>query len=82
MVLKREDTTSGDSSSLPISQQLTHASENDVARRTTPYLLTEPDEEGKKAYLMLHLVVVGCIMETESRDGREALRKPDMLTTG
>ena len=57
----------------------------DVARRTTPYLLTDlpPDEEGKKAYLMLCSVIVGCIknrpshlnMETESRDGRETLRQ-------
>ena len=60
---------------------------DDVARRTTPYLLTDlpPDEEGKKTYLMLCLVVVGCIKNvlrrlssvTESRDGREALRKLD-----
>ena len=60
---------------------------DDVARRTTPHLLTDlpPDEEGKNAKLMLYSVIVECIknrplrliMETESRDGREALRKLD-----
>ena len=36
---------------------------DEVARRTTPYLLTDlpPDEEGKKAYLMLYSVIGGCI---------------------
>ena len=64
---------------------LTHAAESfadDVARRTTPYSLTNlpPDEEGKKAYLILYWVIVGPlrqIMEKKSRDGREALRKLD-----
>ena len=34
----------------------------DVARRT-PYLLSDlpPDDEGKKAYLMLYAVIVSCI---------------------
>ena len=60
---------------------------DDVARRTTPYWLSDfpPDDEGKKAYLMLYAVTVGClenrplrlIMDTPSRDGREALRKLD-----
>ena len=60
---------------------------DEVVRRTTPYLPTDdpPDEEGKKAYLVLHSVIVCCIknrplrlvMETVSRDGREALRKLD-----
>ena len=60
---------------------------DDVARRTTPYLLSDLplDDEGKKAYLMLYAVIVGCIknrplrlfMDTPSRDGREALRKLD-----
>ena len=60
---------------------------DDVARRTTPYLLSDlpPDDEEKKAYLMLYAVIVGCIknrplrliMNTPSRDGREALRKLD-----
>ena len=59
----------------------------DVERRTTPYVLTDlpPDEDGKQAYLMLYSVIVGCIknrplrliMKTESRDGRQALRKLD-----
>ena len=58
---------------------------DDVARRTTAYLLSDlpPDEEAKKAYLMLYAVIAGCIknrplrliMDTPSRDGREALRK-------
>ena len=58
-----------------------------VARRTTQYLLSDlpPDDEGKKASLMLYAVIVGCIknrplrfiMDTPSRDGREALRKLD-----
>ena len=60
---------------------------DDVARRTTPCLLSDlpPDDEVKKAYLMLYAVIVGCIknrplrliMDTPSRDGREALRKLD-----
>ena len=60
---------------------------DDVARRTTPYLLSDlpPDDEGKKAYLMLYAVIVGCIknrplrliMDTPSRDEQEALRKLD-----
>ena len=58
---------------------------DDVARRTTSYSPTDlpPDEEGRKAFLMLYSIIVGCmkntplrlIMETTSRDGREALRK-------
>ena len=58
-----------------------------VARRTTPYQLADirPEEEEKKASLMLHSVIVGCvknrplrlIMAMTSRDGREALRKLD-----
>ena len=60
---------------------------DDAARRTTPYLLSDlpPDEEGKKAHLMLYAVIVGCIknrplrliMDTPSRDRREPLRKLD-----
>ena len=60
---------------------------DEVARRTTPCLPTDlsPDEEGKEAYLMLLSVIAGCIknrplrlvMETVSRDGREAHRKLD-----
>ena len=60
---------------------------DDVARRTTPYLLSDlpPDDEGKKAYLMLYAVIVGCIknrplrfiMDTPSRDEQKALRKLD-----
>ena len=60
---------------------------DDVARRTTPYLLSDlqPDDEGKKANLMLYAIIVGCIknrllrliMDTPTRDGREALRKFD-----
>ena len=60
---------------------------DDVARRTTPYLLSDlpPDDEGKKAYLMLYAVIVGCIknrrlrstINTPSHDGREAFRKLD-----
>ena len=74
-----------------ISQQLTLAFgevADDVARKKkTPYLLTDlpPDEDGKKAYVMLYSVIVGCIqntplrltMETERRDVREALRTLD-----
>ena len=58
---------------------------DDVARRTTPRLLTDllPDEGSKKVYLMLHSIIVDCIkkrplrliMETESRD--EAFRRLD-----
>ena len=81
---------SGDSSSSHVSQLLNHASETlpmKWAGRTTPYLPTglAPDDEGKKAHLMLYSVTVGCIkngplrliVETVSRDGREALRKLD-----
>ena len=60
---------------------------DEVARRTTPYLTTDlpPDDKGRKACLMLQSVIVGCIknrplrliMDTPSRDGREALRKLD-----
>ena len=60
---------------------------DEVARRTTPYSPTDlpPDKEGRKAYLMLCSVIVGCIknrprrliMETLSRDGRDALGKLD-----
>ena len=60
---------------------------DDVARRTTPHWLSDlpPDEEGKKAHLMLYAVIVGCIknrplrliMDTPSPDGREALRTLD-----
>ena len=61
---------------------------HDVARRTTPYLPTDlpPDEKvRRRAYLMLYSVIVGftknrplrLVMETVSRDGREALRKLD-----
>ena len=60
--------------------------DDDVARRTTPYLLSDlpQDDEGKKAYLMLYAVIAVCIknrplrliMDTPSRDGR-ALRKLD-----
>ena len=34
---------------------------DDVARRTTPCLLSDlpPDDEGKKAYLVLYAVIVG-----------------------
>ena len=58
-----------------------------MARRTTPYLLSDlpPDDEGKKVYLMLYAVIMSCIknrplrfiMDTPSRDGRESLRKLD-----
>ena len=87
---KKGVTMSGDSSLPRISQLLTRASEMlpmKWCEGTTPYLPTDlpPDEEVKKAYLMLYSVVVGCIknrplhliMETVSRDGREALRKLD-----
>ena len=60
---------------------------DDVARRATPYLLSDlpPVDEGKKAYFMLYAVIVGCIknrplrliMDTPSRHRREALRKLD-----
>ena len=60
---------------------------DEVARRTTLYLTTDlpPDDKGRKACLMLQSVIVGCIknrplrliMDTPSRDGREALRKLD-----
>ena len=60
---------------------------DDVARGTTPYLLSDlpPDDVGKKAYLMLYAVSVDCIknrpmrliMDTPSLDGREAMRKLD-----
>ena len=61
MVVKREGMTSGDSSSLRLSQQLTHASEK--SRRTTRYLLTDlpTNEVGKTAYLIVYFVVEGCI---------------------
>ena len=91
MVHRKGVTTSGDSSSSRTSPLLTHASIGDVAdgvtKRTTPYLLSylPPDDEAKKAYLMLYAVIVSCIknrplrliMDTPSRDGREALRKLD-----
>ena len=60
---------------------------DDVARRAMPYLLSDlpPDDKGEKAYTMQYEVIVGCIknrplrliMDTPSRDGREALRKLD-----
>ena len=58
---------------------------DDVARRTTPYLLSDlpPDDEVKKAYLMLYAVIVGCIKNRPLRlimDGREALRKLDAVS--
>ena len=42
---------------------------DDVARRTTPYLLSDlpPEDEGKKAYLMLCAVIVGCIKNRRLR---------------
>ena len=66
MAVKEEDMTSGDSISLCISQQVTPRLgevADDVPRRTTPYLVTDlpPDEEWKKAYLMLYSVIVSCI---------------------
>ena len=41
---------------------------DDVARRTTPYLLSDlpPDDEGKKAYLMLCAVIVGYQEQTDT----------------
>ena len=61
----------------------------EVAGRTTPYLLSDlpPDDEEKKAYLILYAVIVGCIknrplrliMDTPSRDGREPLLKTATL---
>ena len=47
-----------------------------------------PDDEGKKAYLMLYAVIVGCIknrplrliMDPPSRDGREKHNENLMLS--
>ena len=83
-------TTSGDPSSFPyltaVDPRFGDVAD-DVSRRTTPNLLSDlpPDDAGKRAYLMLYAVIVGCIknrplrliMDTPTRDGREAMRRLD-----
>ena len=90
MVHRKGVTTSGDSSSSRTSQLFDPRFgdvADDVARRATPYSLSDlpPDDEGEKAYLTLYAVIVSCIknrpwrliVDTPSRDGREALRNLD-----
>ena len=84
MVLKKEDTTEWRFQLVAYLKAVDPRFRevgDDVARRTD----LPPDEEAKKAHLILCSLIVGCtknrplrlIMETESRDGREALRKFD-----
>ena len=79
---KKGVATSGESSSLAVDIRIGEVAD-DVARRTTPHLTT--DLPPRKAYLVLHSVIAGCIknrplrliMQKVSCDGREALRKLD-----